>query len=119
MLKESLEAIMTKMGELANSKTVVGEPIISNNKTIIPLLAVRMGFGSGGGEGNAPQQGVGHGEGGGGGLSVSPTALIIIDEAGVQVYSLAQKGSIAKLVEMIPEVMAKMPKNDGCGSCCC
>jgi hypothetical protein len=33
--------------------------------------------------------------------------------------SLAQKGSIAKLVEMIPEVMAKMPKNDGGGSCCC
>lgn len=119
MLKETLESIMSKMGELANSKTVVGEPIISNNKTIIPLFAVRMGFGSGGGEGNAPQQGVGRGEGGAGGLSISPTALLIIDDAGVQVYSLAQKGSIAKLVEMIPEVMAKIPKNDSGSGCCC
>lgn len=118
MFKENIETIIAQLGDLANSKTVVGEPIVSNGKTIIPLLSVRMGFGTGGGEGNAPQQGVGHGEGGAGGLSISPTALLIIDESGVQVYSLGQKGTVAKLVEMIPEVMAKMPKHEG-GSCCC
>lgn len=117
MLKENIEAMVSHLENMVQAKTVVGEPIISNGKTIIPLVSVRVGFGSGGGEGNAPQQGTGKGEGGGAGLSVSPTALLIVDESGVQVYSLNQKGSLAKLVELVPEVMAKMGK-DG-GSCCC
>jgi len=117
MLKENIEAIVSHLENMVQAKTVVGEPIESNGKTIIPLISVRVGFGAGGGEGDAPQQGAGKGEGGGAGLNVSPTALLIIDESGVQVYSLSQKGGLAKLAELIPEVMAKMSK-DG-GHCCC
>ncbi len=116
MLKESIEAMVSHLENMVQAKTVVGEPIVSNGKTIIPLVSVRVGFGAGGGEGNAPQQGVGKGEGGGAGLSVEPTALLIADENGVQVYSLSQKGGLAKLMELVPEVMAKMGK-DG-GNCC-
>ena len=49
-------------------------------------------------------------EGGGAGLSVTPIALLTIDQEGAQVYSLGQKGSVSKLVELIPEVMSKMGK---------
>jgi Uncharacterized conserved protein len=117
MLKESIEAMIPHLENMTQAKTVVGEPIISNGKTIIPLVSVRLGFAAGGGEGNAPQQGVGQGEGGGAGLNVTPAALLIIDESGVQVYSLNQKGGLAKLMELVPEVMAKMGKENS--SCCC
>ncbi len=117
MLKENIEAMITHLENMIQTKTVVGEPIISNGKTIIPLISVRLGFGAGGGEGNAPQQGVGKGEGGGAGLNVTPAALLIIDENGVQVYSLNQKGGLAKIMELVPEVMAKMGKDNN--SCCC
>jgi uncharacterized spore protein YtfJ len=117
MLKENIESMISHLENMVQAKTVVGEPIVSNGKTIIPLVSVRVGFGAGGGEGNAPQQGVGKGEGGGAGLNVTPTALLIVDESGVQVYSLNQKGGgLSKLMELVPEVMAKMGK-DG-GHCC-
>jgi uncharacterized spore protein YtfJ len=116
MLKENIEAMVSHLENMVQAKTVIGEPIVSNGKTIIPLMSVRVGFGAGGGEGNAPQQGGGKGEGGGAGLSISPTALLIVDDSGVQVYSLNQKGGLAKLTELIPEIMAKMGK-DG-GHCC-
>lgn len=119
MLKESIEAIVSHLENMVQAKTVVGEPIVSNGKTIIPLISVRVGFAAGGGEGNAPQQGVGKGDGGGAGLNVTPTALLIIDENGAQVYSLGQKGGLSKLVELIPEVMAKMGKEKDGGNCCC
>lgn len=118
MLKENIEAIVSHLENMVQAKTVIGEPIISGSKTIIPLMSVRVGFGVGGGEGDAPQQGAGKGEGGGAGLSVSPAALLIVDENGVQVYSLDQKGSIAKLVELIPEVMSKMHMHKEGGNCC-
>lgn len=114
MLKENMEALVAHLENMVQAKTVTGEPIISNGKTIIPLVSVRVGFGAGGGEGKAPQQGDGKGEGGGAGLSISPTALLIIDESGVQVYSFSQKGSLEKLMELVPEVMAKMNKDGGC-----
>lgn len=113
MLKENIEAMVAHLENMVKAKTVVGEPIESNGKTIIPLISVRVGFAAGGGEGNAPQQGVGKGEGGGAGLNVSPAALLIADENGVQVYSLNQKGGLAKLAELVPEVMAKMGKDGG------
>ena len=118
MLKENLEAMISHLENMIQSKTVVGEPIVSNGKTIIPLLSVRLGFGAGGGEGNAPEQGVGKGEGGGAGLNVTPAALVIIDENGVQVYALNQKAGLSKLMELVPEVMAKMGKDKNHGSCC-
>ncbi|MGS0765250.1 GerW family sporulation protein [Syntrophomonas curvata] len=116
MLKDNIEALVSHLENMVQAKTVVGEPIQSNGKTVIPLLSVRVGFGTGGGEGSAPQQGVGKGEGGGAGLSISPTALLIVDENEVQVYSLNQKGSLEKLLQLVPEVMTKMGKNGG--SCC-
>ncbi len=117
MLKENMESLVSHLENMVQAKTIVGEPIISNGKTIIPFISVKVGFGAGGGEGKAPQQGDGKGEGGGAGLSISPTALLIIDESGVQVYSLNQKGCLDKLMNLVPEVMAKM-KKDGEGSCC-
>ena len=111
MLKESLETLVSHLENMVQAKTVVGEPIESNGKTIIPLISVRAGFGAGGGEGSEPQHGAGKGEGGGAGLSVTPTALLIIDQDGAQVYSLGQKGGgVSKLVELIPEVMSKISK---------
>lgn len=41
-------------------------------------------------------------------MKLSPSALLIIQGDNVQVYSLNQKGSLAKLVEMIPEVVNKL-----------
>jgi uncharacterized spore protein YtfJ len=110
MLKESIETMVSHLENMVQAKTVVGDPIESNGKTIIPLISVRLGFGAGGGEGNEPQHGTGKGEGGGAGLSVSPIALLIIDQDDTQVYSLGQKGGISKLVELIPEIMGKMGK---------
>lgn len=112
MLKEDIESIVSHLENMVQAKTVIGDPIESNGKTIIPLISVRLGFGAGGGEGTEPQHGAGKGAGGGAGLSVSPAALLVIDQSGAQVYSLDQKGGggISKLVELIPEVVSKMSK---------
>ena len=110
MLKESIETMVSHLENMVQAKTVVGDPIESNGKTIIPLISVRLGFGAGGGEGNEPQHGTGKGEGGGAGLSVSPIALLIIDQDDTQVYSLGQKGGISKQDELIREIMGKIGK---------
>lgn len=86
---------------MLNTKTVVGEPIVVEGNTLIPLVNVGFGFGVGTGQGTDPKKGGGTGGGGG----VKPVALVIINEAGVQVEPI--KSSTASVIEKIAETVAR------------
>ncbi|MHB1044296.1 MAG: GerW family sporulation protein [Eubacteriales bacterium] len=107
MFKEDIEALVSHLENLISTKTVVGEPIVSGNTTIIPIVSASVGFGMGSGEGKDEKSCGGKGTGAGAGMKISPAALIIMQGDNVQVYSLAKKGSLANLAEMIPDVINK------------
>lgn len=120
---------MAEVEKVLNSKTVVGDPIVVGETTLIPLLSIGFGFGAGGGSGRgeSKQQGQGSGEGMGGGTGagawVKPIAVIIIDKEGVSVEPI--RGGLAmaaeRLAEAIPEMMMMcMEKwHGGNGGCDC
>lgn len=112
MFKEDIEALVSHLESLISTKTIVGEPIISGNTTIIPIVTASAGFGMGSGEGKDEKSCGGKGTGAGAGMRISPTALIIIQGDNVQVYSLGRKGSLTKLAEMIPEVINKFKSRE-------
>ncbi len=114
MLKENIESIASQLENLVSTKTVVGSPIVSGNVTIIPILSACFGFGTGGGEGNEKSGSQGKGYGGGGGAKVDPTAMVVIQDGEVKVYSLGKKGNLEKLAELIPTVMENVKKNGKC-----
>ncbi len=86
---------------LINTKTVVGEPITVDGRTLIPLVSVGFGFGVG--QGQDPSKGGGGGTGGGGGIK--PVAVVIVDSSGVRVESV--KGPAASLAEKIADAAGK------------
>ena len=59
--------ITDKLQTSASVKTVYGEPVTAEGKTIIPVARVRYGFGAGGGTGPVADQAVDATSGGGGG----------------------------------------------------
>ncbi|MDF9408649.1 MAG: Sporulation protein YtfJ (Spore_YtfJ) [Pelotomaculum sp. PtaB.Bin013] len=107
MFKEDIESLVSRLENLISTKTIVGEPIISGNTTIIPIVTASVGFGIGSGEGQDEKNQGGKGTGGGAGMKLSPSALLILQGDNVQVYSLAKKGSLSKLAEVIPDVISK------------
>lgn len=113
MFKEDIESLVSRLENLISTKTIVGEPIISGNTTIIPIVNASVGFGMGSGEGqDEKNQGKGKGTGAGAGMKLNPSALIIIQGDNVQVYSLDQKGSLDKLAEIIPDIINKIKPMD-------
>lgn len=111
MLKENVEAIVSKLENLINTKTIVGDPIVSGNITILPIMSASFGFGTGGGEGSEASKGTGKGEAGGAGVRIRPVALVVIQEREVKVYSLGQKGTLEKLAGLIPEIATRFVKD--------
>ncbi len=104
---EDLDSLVkTTMGEIEkilNTKTVVGEPLVIDGKTLIPLISVGFAFGAGSGSGKMAakqgQEGVGGGTGGGAGIR--PVAVIISDEEGVRIEAI--KGGLTSALERVGE----------------
>jgi uncharacterized spore protein YtfJ len=90
---------------MLNTKTVVGEPIVVEGNTLIPLVSVGFGFGVGGGEGTDPKKGAGFGGGTGGGGGVKPVAMIVANKDGVRIESI--KGGTASVLEKVVEAVGK------------
>lgn len=107
-LSEIIRAITGEMQKTLSARTVVGDPISIEGKTIVPLVSVGMGFGAGTGSGKEQTSG---GGGGGGGLGMKPVAVIIIDDQGVKVeWFKSQKPSlIEQLAGSVPKLAQSMP----------
>ena len=102
-IEKLFDKAVAEIERMLNTKTVVGEPIIIEGTTLIPL--VNVGFGVGGGEGTEPQKGSGKGGGTGGGGGVKPVAVLIINEEGVRLEPI--KSGTTSVLEKVAETIGK------------
>jgi uncharacterized spore protein YtfJ len=81
-----LQKIGETLGSTATVKSVFGEPIHVNGKTVVPVAKIAYGFGGGFGTGKggavADQQG--EGGGGGGGVRAFPAGALEITDKGTR-----------------------------------
>ncbi|HEY0715004.1 MAG TPA: spore germination protein GerW family protein [Polyangia bacterium] len=96
---QAFAAATGEIERILNTKTIVGEPIVVDGATMIPLMSVGFGFGYGTGQGADPKRGQGGGTGVGGGGGMRPVAVLIIDKAGVRLEPL--KGGAAGVLEKV------------------
>lgn len=111
-IEDILKTVTEEIANMISTKTVVGDHITIEGKTIIPVTKVCFGFGSGGGEGKAKVGQEGFGGGGGGGGKIEPVAFLVISKEDVKLYSVKEKGALSQLVEVIPEIMEKCKCSD-------
>ena len=107
--------IKTTMGEiekLVNSKTLVGDPIVVGDNTMIPLISVGFGFGAGSNTGtsSAKEKGEIAGAGSGGGAGIKPVAVIIVNKQDVKVEPVMTgvSGALEKLSETAPKAIERI-----------
>lgn len=104
---EILRAVVGELKEVANSETIIGEPVTVGKRTVIPVVKLSFGFGAGGGQGEGNKVGEGFGGGGGGGAKIEPAAFIIMDDDGVSLLP-ATKGSWESIIDAIPGIAKKI-----------
>lgn len=105
--EESLKIITEEIASMISTKTVVGEHISIEGRTIIPVTKVSFGFGSGAGEGKGKTGDLGSGGGGGGGACIQPIAFLVVSKDDVQLFSLREKGAMERITAIIPEMLEK------------
>ena len=113
-INELMQESMAKVRELADTNTIVGQPIRTpDGVTLIPISRVSMAMGGGGSvfgkkKDVSPDGNLGAGLGVG--VKVDPVAFLIVKDGITRVMPVAAPpmNTVDRIVEMVPDVMDKV-----------
>ena len=101
---------MQKIREMVDVNTIIGEPILSPDGTvIIPVSKVSFGFASGGSDIPSKQPKDIFGGASGAGVSIQPLAFLVVYQGNVKLLQMTSSDNTANnVVNMVPEVLDKI-----------
>ena len=108
--------IVDKVREIADANTIVGQPIVTGEVTIIPISRLSVGVGSGGTEFGSkhkkPEDNSCFGGGAGAGVKIDPVAFLVIKDGITRVLPVAVPpvSTVDRIVEMTPDLLDKVEK---------
>jgi uncharacterized spore protein YtfJ len=120
--EEAIKITVDELAKALSANNIIGQPIDMEDKMIIPVTKMGMGFGTGMSHGNE-EKCVGQLAGGaGGGVGVFPEALVIVFKGisgpeGVQIVPLTQPGAVAESIAQIASaIMSKLASQKESGT---
>jgi uncharacterized spore protein YtfJ len=78
MNEDNVKSTLDGLLKVIQTDNVIGEPIESNGKTLIPITRIGLGYASAQGQSKSGMSA--EGAGAGGGAAVEPIAFVVIDE---------------------------------------
>lgn len=105
-----MSTTMQKIREMVDVNTIIGEPILSPDGTvIIPVSKVSFGFASGGSDIPSKQPKDIFGGASGAGVSIQPLAFLVVYQGNVKLLQMTSSDNTANnVVNMVPEVLDKI-----------
>lgn len=104
-----MESTLDKMREMVDVSTIIGEPMVTGDTTLIPVSKVSYGFTSGGTDLPSKQNNELFGGAGGGGITITPVAFIVIQDGKCRMMQINNYTSSAdRAIAMIPELVDKL-----------
>ncbi len=113
-LPNMLESTITKIREMVDANSVMGDPITTpDGVTIIPISRISVGYGGGGSDfstKNGNNQELPFGGGIGAGVHVTPIAFLIAKEGNVRILPVAAPANTTadRIVEMVPDTLDRI-----------
>ena len=113
---------MNSIKDMVDVNSIIGEPIETNNNTIIiPISKVGFGFAAGGSEfkgetideytkrekEEAIQYRLPFGGGSGAGVSIAPVAFLVVQQNNVKLLPVEHCSAIDRLLDYVPDLMEK------------
>lgn len=113
-LPNMLNNTISKIREMLDANSVVGEPIqAAEGITIIPISKVSVGLAGGGSDfvsKNPNHQENPFGGGVGAGIKVTPVAFLVVKDGGVRMLPVAAPANTTadRIVELVPDTLDKI-----------
>ena len=107
-IKNIMDVTMEKLRAMVNADTIIGDPTVVGDITLIPVSKVSFGVASGGSDFPSKTQSGLFGGGGGAGVTISPVAFIVVSGGSVKMMPIYNEMTgVEKAISMAPEVLEK------------
>ena len=109
-LTELMEVSMSKIRDMVDSNTIIGEPIQTpDGVTLIPVSRLSFGFGCGGGD-YGKQTPAMFGGASTAGVKVEPVAFLVVKDGVTRVMPVALPavGTVDRVIDLVPQVMDRV-----------
>lgn len=105
-----IEATINQIKNVVDVNTVIGQPIVVGEVTILPVSKVTYGFASGGSDLPTKTNKDLFAGGGGAGVTLQPLAFLIVSEAGVRILEISSKynNGLDRALTMAPDLIDKV-----------
>lgn len=109
-ISDIMETTMEKIKTMVDANTIIGDKIVVDDVTIIPISKLSFGFASGAtdfaGKNNGSKVFAG---GGGAGASVQPVGFLVVKDGEVNMLPITQvQTATSKMIDMLPETFEKI-----------
>lgn len=106
-MESLVKTTLAELEKLFSTKSVVGEAMVVEGNTIVPLVSIGFGFAVGGGTGKgAKDKGEGSGALTGAAGGIKPIGAIVVDKDGVRIMQI--KGTMASLADRVADIGTKV-----------
>ena len=106
-----MNVTMDKIRQMADSNTIIGKPIKTDDGTILPVSRISFGFASAGTDfdgKNAANKDL-FGGGSGAGVNIQPVAFLVVKDGCVRTIQLSDgSNTIDRALTMLPELVDKV-----------
>lgn len=112
-MEDPIQSTLDGLLKVLSMDNVIGEPIESEGKILIPITRVGLGFGAGMGQGESSDNSGPKGTGAGGGAAVEPIAFVVLDKNAegpeqIKVLSLKSPEPINKAISEASELALEL-----------
>lgn len=108
-IKEMMDTTLQKIREAVDASTVIGDPIIAGETTVIPVSKISYGFASGGSDFPNKNAQECFGGGGGAGVTVAPVGFLVINGSDVRMIPVdSGLNAVNRAIDMVPDIVDKV-----------
>lgn len=113
-INDMMATTIQKVRDLVDANTIIGEPIVAGDVTLIPVSKLSFGFGTGGSEfatkQQLPDKDNAFGGGGGAGVKITPVAFLVVSGESVKLLTMAAPvdNTMDRVVDMVPGLVDKI-----------
>ena len=99
----TVSSLFKGMDSFLSAKTVVGDAVHVNDTIILPLCDVNFGVGAG-----AFADDKKNNAGGGMGATMSPSAVLVIQNGTTKLVNIKNQDTVTKILDMVPDVVDRI-----------
>ncbi len=108
-IKDMMDTTLQRIRETLDASTVIGDPIVAGETTVIPVSKISYGFASGGSDFPNKNSQDCFGGGGGAGVTVSPVGFLVINGSDVRMIPVdSGMTAVSHAIDMVPDIVDKV-----------